>query len=79
MLLVVGLRSPRHQQKHEEERGFQPEGRRVAGAPVFVVGDVRELWPFLLALVVSLLQFITGFQPKACRWSTVGIGPMAQG
>ena len=30
-------------------------------ALVFLVGDVRELWPFLVALFVSLLQSQTRF------------------
>ena len=30
-----------------------------AEVTVFVVGDVRELWPSLVALVVSLLQFVS--------------------
>ena len=37
----------------------------MPSALVFVVGDVRELWPFLMALVVSLLQLQTRFGLQA--------------
>ena len=55
-----------------------------ARALVFVVGDVRELWPILVALVVSLLQLQTCFGlqaiisspgPCRCGMSCAGHGP----
>ena len=36
---------------------------RTAGL-VFVVGDVRGLWPFLVALVVSLITVTNVFRPS---------------
>ena len=39
---------------------LQPPGLTICSgrALVFIVGDVRELWPFLVALFLSLLQYI---------------------
>ena len=34
----------------------QTQAQALAGL-MFIVGDVRELWPFLVALFVPLLQF----------------------
>ena len=45
-------------------------------ALVFVVGDVRELWPFLVALVVSLYysyKRVSAFRPSSEAASTRGV------
>ena len=46
---------------HTRERadGGRPSPRGKVGRSVFLVGDVGELWPFLVALFVSLSQLQT--------------------